>query len=66
MKTKWETFNENREKSVPVQIYQGKKGPSDSGAQYFDLKSAEKAQDSTFSVDKNEKSTRLIRGKYNL
>ena len=56
-------FQKNREKSVPVQIYQGKKGPSDSRAQYFDFKSAEKAQDSTFSVDKNEKSTCLIKGK---
>ena len=59
-------FQKNREKSVPVQIYQGKKEPT----QYFDLKSAEKIQDSTFSIvdgqkclDKNEKNTSLIKGK---
>ena len=64
-------FQKNREKSVPVQIYQGKKEPSDtSRTQYFDLKSAEKVQDSTFSVgdghkclNKNEKITCLIKGK---
>ena len=59
-------FQKNREKSVPVQIYQGKK----ESTQFFDLNSAEKIQDSTFSVvvgqkcsDKSEKNTSLIKGK---
>ena len=65
-------FQKNREKSVPVQIYQGKKEPSDCKPPYFDLKSTEKVQDSTFSVesgqkclDKNEKNACLIKGKWN-
>ena len=51
---------------MPVQIYQGKK----ESTQFFDLNSAEKIQDSTFSVvvgqkcsDKSEKNTSLIKGK---